>query len=62
MLYPTAPGNYYDEFNIVPAALREHLRQGRVLVRNWHTLKWDTDEQIAKRRGVDKRGAKSDEA
>ena len=62
VLYPDSAGNYYDEFNIVPAALCEQLRQGRVMVRNWHTLNWDTDEQIAKRRGVDKRGAKSDEA
>lgn len=34
----TDPGNYYDRFNMVPAALRERLRQGRVLVRNWHWL------------------------
>ena len=39
-----------------------YLRQGRVLVRNWHALGWDSEEQIAKRRSVDKRGAKSDEA
>lgn len=42
--------------------MREQLRQGQVLVSNWHALNWDTEEQIAKRRGVDKRGAKSDEA
>jgi type III restriction enzyme len=33
-----------------------------VRVCNWHTLSWETDEQIAKKRGVDKRGEKSDEA
>jgi type III restriction enzyme len=38
------------------------LRQGKVLVRNWHALNWDTDEKVKKRRSVDKRGAKSDEA
>ena len=40
----------------------EKLRQGRVLVRNWHALDWETEEQIAKKKSVDKRGAKSDEA
>ncbi|MBN2580247.1 MAG: DEAD/DEAH box helicase family protein [Pirellulales bacterium] len=62
VLVPDSPGNYYDEFNIVPPGLVDQLRQGRVLVRNWHALGWDTEEQIAKRKSVDKRGAKSDEA
>jgi len=62
VLYPDSPGNYYDEFNIVPQGLREQLRQGKVLVHNWHTLNWDSDEQLAKKRTVDKRGAKSDKA
>ena len=53
---------YFEEFRVVPSALLEKLRQGRVLIRNWHALNWDTDEQIAKRRSVDKRGAKSDAA
>lgn len=54
--------NYYEEFNMVPVALRDKLRQGRVLIHNWHTLNWETDEQISKKKTVDKRGAKSDEA
>jgi type III restriction enzyme len=62
VLEPSDPGNYYDRFDMVPSALRERLRQGRVLIRNWHVLNWDSDEQIARRRGVDKRGAKSDAA
>ena len=62
VLEPARPGNYYDVFNVVPSALRDKLRQGRVLVRNWHALNWETDERLAKRRSVDKRGAKSDEA
>ena len=57
-----AAGNYYEEFNIVPSALLDKLRQGKVLVRNWHTLAWDSEEQVKKRRSVDKRGVKSDEA
>lgn len=62
VLIPAGPGNYYDEFDIVPAGLREQLRQGKVLVRNWHVLNWETDDKVRKKRGVDKRGAKSDEA
>lgn len=62
VLEPAGAGNYYEAFNIVPSALLDNLRQGKVLVRNWHALAWDTEEQIKKRRSVDKRGAKSDEA
>jgi type III restriction enzyme len=62
VLEPAAEGNYYEEFRIVPPALLDKLRQGKVLVANWHALAWDTEEQIKKRRSVDKRGAKSDEA
>jgi type III restriction enzyme len=62
VLEPTNPDNYYDKFAIVPSSLTEKLRQGRVAVRNWHALNWDTNEKIAKKRSVDKRGAKSDEA
>ena len=54
--------NYYEAFRIVPSSLLDKLRQGKVLVRNWHALNWETDEKIAAKRGVDKRGAKSDEA
>jgi type III restriction enzyme len=62
VLEPAATGNYYEAFDIVPSALLDKLRQGKVLVRNWHALAWDSEDQIAKRRSVDKRGAKSDEA
>jgi len=62
VLIPAGPGNYYDEFDIVPGGLRDQLRQGKVLVRNWHVLNWETDDKLRKRRSVDKRGAKSDEA
>jgi type III restriction enzyme len=31
-------------------------------VQNWHVLNWDTEEQLKKKRSVDKRGVKSDEA
>jgi type III restriction enzyme len=62
VLQPFGAGNYYDEFNLVPAGLIEKLRQGRIILHNWHTLSWDTEEQLAKKRSVDKRGVKSNEA
>ena len=62
VLEPAAVDNYYEAFNIVPAAMLDKLRQGKVLIRNWHALTWDSDEQVMKRRSVDKRGVRSDEA
>jgi type III restriction enzyme len=62
VLEPAGKNNFYDEFNIVPAALLDKLRQGKVMVHNWHTLNWESEERIAKKKSVDKRGAKSDEA
>ncbi len=54
--------SYYEEFGVVPLALRDKLRQGKILIRNWHALNWETQEKIEKKRSVDKRGAKSDAA
>lgn len=62
VLQPSDVGNYYQSFRIVPDALTEPLRQGKLVIRNWHTLNWDSDEKIRKKRSVDKRGAKSNEA
>lgn len=62
VLVPSTPGNYYDEFNIVPLGMAESLRQGKVIIRNWQALGWETEERLAKKRSVDKRGPKSDEA
>ncbi len=62
VLEPAAEGNYYEAFRIVPPALLDKLRQGKVLIRNWHALAWESEEQVKKRRSVDKRGVKSDEA
>lgn len=62
VLNPAAPDNYYEAFDIVPSALLDKLRQGKVLIRNWHALAWESEAQIKKRRSVDKRGVKSDEA
>ena len=62
VLQPSHEEHYYDEFRIVPRSMLDGLYQGSVMVRNWHALDWETDEQVARRRSVDKRGAKSDEA
>ena len=62
VLEPSHEENYYEAFRVVPSSLLDRLRQGKVIVRNWHALNWETEEQIGKRRSVDKRGAKSDEA
>jgi len=62
VLNPFDKDNYYEEFNIVPSGLMETLRQGKVKIINWHTLSLDTEERLKKKKTVDKRGAKSDEA
>lgn len=62
VLLPSSSGNYYDEFNIVPVGLKEKLRQGKILVRNWHALQWENAEKLAQKKSVDKRGVKSNEA
>ena len=62
VLDPSDENNYYDEFNVVPRSLNEKLHRAKVLIRNWHALNWETEEKIKSKKGVDKRGAKSNEA
>ena len=62
VLNPADPRNFYLSFQTVPPAMHEMLLHGKVVIMNWHTLAWETDEAIEKRRTVDKRGAISDEA
>ena len=62
VLEPSHPENYYEAFHVVPSAMLDRLRRGRVIVRNWHALNWEGEEKVARRRSVDKRGARSDEA
>ena len=62
VLQPSHPGNYYEAFRVVPPDYMDKLRQGKVIVRNWHALNWEAGEQIDRKRTVDKRGPKSDEA
>jgi type III restriction enzyme len=54
--------NYYTQFSVVPVGLMDKLRQGKVVIDNWQQLAWDSEEKLSKKKGVDKRGAKSDEA
>ena len=54
--------NYYKEYKIIPNEWQEKLRLGKVIIKNWHQLQWETEEQIEKRKGPDRRGAKSDYA
>ncbi|MHA1372130.1 MAG: BPTD_3080 family restriction endonuclease, partial [Promethearchaeota archaeon] len=62
VLLPASENNYYDEFNVVPSDLFDKLYLGKIHISNWHVLQWETEEQIKKKRSVDKRGLKSDEA
>lgn len=61
VLQPSHVNNYYDEFNIVPTGLMDKLRQGKIVIENWHTLAWDTQEKLDAKvekgylRSVDKR-------
>ncbi len=61
VLQPTNKENYYEEFNIVPASLMDKLRQGKIIIHNWHALAWDTQDKIDAKvekgylRSVDKR-------
>jgi type III restriction enzyme len=61
VLQPTAAGNFYDEFDLVPAGLRENLRQpnAHVLILNWHKLMPEDPDAGPK---VVKKGPESDEA
>lgn len=54
--------NYYTQFGVVPVGLAEKLRQGKVRIVNWQAMAWDSEEAIRKKKSVDKRGTKSDEA
>ena len=62
VLQPSHPENYYEAFRVVPPPLLDRLRRGKVAIRNRHALEWESAEKAAGRRGVDKRGARSDEA
>ncbi|MBA2255282.1 MAG: DEAD/DEAH box helicase family protein, partial [Chloroflexi bacterium] len=56
VLKPSAPGNYYEGFDLVPAGLASALLNARVMVTNWHALAVPDD---SRRRGVVQRGRAS---
>ena len=62
VLHLSGPGNYYEQFRVVPDGLWDKLRQGKVLVQHRHNLEWESDKELARKRSVDKRGPRSDEA
>jgi type III restriction enzyme len=64
VLNPSAPDedNYYIAFDLIPPDMFDKLRSGRVKIINWHRLEWESEDQIKRKKSVDKRGVKSDEA
>ena len=62
VLRPDNEDNYYERFNVVPVEMQESMNQSRIVIQNWQALAWDSDETIAKRKEVDKRGSLSDGA
>ena len=62
VLKPENEDNYYEKKKIVPYQLLPDLSQGKILIMNWHTLKWEKEDVIKKRKSVDQRGGKSNEA
>ncbi|MBI5637230.1 MAG: DEAD/DEAH box helicase family protein [Nitrospinae bacterium] len=59
VLQPSAENSYYDQFNIVPPGMHDQLRQGKVLIHNWHCL-MPLDPGAGPK--VVKKGAESDKA
>lgn len=62
VLTPGGDDNYFVKFAVVPSGMMALLRQGSLKIINWQSMAWQTDEEIAKKKSVDKRGALSDEA
>ena len=54
--------NEYVNFEMVPSGMMDMLHQGKVHVINWQAMEWETQEDLDKKKSVDKRGPKSDEA
>ena len=62
VLIPDSPGNYYDEFSIVPPGMYDQLRQGKVHHPQLAQARLGDRRQIAKRRASTSAERKSDEA
>lgn len=61
-LKPGEKNNCYDEFEIVPPALKIRLASALVTVINWQTLYWEDAESLKKKKSVKKTGPLSDKA
>ena len=48
VLIPSNESNYYDDFEIVPATLKENLYQAKIVVLNWHALFPEKKESLPK--------------
>ena len=62
MLRPEDAGNYFDQFDIVPSALRPELAKGRVWVTNWHDFNPKAEELRVGGVAVGRLGAETPEA
>ena len=62
VLHPGANGNYYEEFDLVPTAMRPELAKGKVLVTNWHLLNREAPEIIVGKAKVGDLGEETPEA
>ncbi len=62
VLRPGAAGNYYEEFDLVPAPMRPELAKGKVLVTNWHFLNPESPEIRVGRAKVGDLGDETPEA
>ncbi len=63
VLRPEGPENFYEVFSIVPDSLMQTLRaHAQIHIVNWHKFAWESEAKLAKMKGVDKRGARSDDA
>ncbi len=58
-LIPGAKGNYYDDFDLVPSALKGALGQGKIFITNWHQFAEKNDSE---KRGYPQRGEESSNA
>ena len=62
VLLNNSENNYYAQFNVVPPEFQDRLTQAEIIIHNWQALSFETEEDIKKRKTVDKRGVKSDNA
>lgn len=63
VLRPETAGNYYEQFDLVPSALRPLLQQGKVLITNWHLFAPESEHaEGGKSYAVVNKGAESPEA